>query len=726
MRRFLRLQVVARSLGWLALGLVGCGQSEQQPRPDTGSDYDDAGDAAAPPFDEGVVDPNEPPLLPVGFDAFRLWDRWPQLRIGVRTYMRSTFDRTGANRAADAAHYLRKRADAYVPLDVAGTGVLSFVRTNHWHGSPWHYGVDGKDTIVRESTTADPTKPVVGSTFIPADVFPEPLAFTWSTTKGADLSWVPVPFRSSFELGYERAFYGTGYYIFSLYDTGAKLSRPIDSWDVKPPPADVVALLENVRGDLGTTGPLEGARTIRTLRLRIPRERLALGHEHLRITFDDRKAPSVDAPIALFFGAGTLYNRDDREYLVRAFPSTIRYEKSDIVLTSSFPMPFHVRARIEVPDGVALEVLSEPLTTKHVGYFHATYRDHAAPVAGKDMVLLDTRGVEDSPDWCGHLVGTSFQFSDRAVLTTLEGDPRFFFDDSETPQAMGTGTEEWGGGGDYWGGQTMTLPFAGHPTGAPNVASAKSSEDQIESAYRFLLSDLMPFGRNARIQLEHGGENNSTEHYKTVTFWYGKPRACLSQTDTLHVGDPADETKHAWSATGASDPVTLDSRYEWGVDYDRFTMTPVYPASPDTGRELRGPSELTLAIDPKNFGVVLRRKFDQSFVDQRAEVFVADDRPDAPFVSAGIWYHPGSNVAIFGWTPGTTETVNGPPEVITSNRRWREEELILPRALTRGRGAIRVRIVPVGTPKPLTPERPLPERVWSAYRYTAYSWLLPE
>ena len=34
----------------------------------------------------------------------------------------------------------------------------------------------------------------------------------------------------------------------------------------------------------------------------------------------NRSEPSIDAPVALFFGAGTLYNRDDREYLVKAFP----------------------------------------------------------------------------------------------------------------------------------------------------------------------------------------------------------------------------------------------------------------------------------------------------------------------------------------------------------------------------------------------------------------------
>ena len=82
------------------------------------------------------------------------------------------------------------------------------------------------------------------------------------------------------------------------------------------------------------------------------------------------------------------------------------------------------------------------------------------------MVYLDTKGIEGSEDWSGSFVGNSFIFSHNGFLGTLEADPRFFFDDSQSPQAYGTGTEEWGGGGDYWGGLNMTLPLAGHPCGA--------------------------------------------------------------------------------------------------------------------------------------------------------------------------------------------------------------------------------------------------------------------
>src|SRR6476619_2291989 len=114
----------------------------------------------------------EPAVIPVGPDAYRMWDRWPQQRIGARAYMRSTYDRRGGNEGADASHFLYQLADDFnVSLDVEGTGVLCFVRTNHWHGSPWHYVVDGNDHVIEETSTRDPTKPVPNSVFIPEHLF---------------------------------------------------------------------------------------------------------------------------------------------------------------------------------------------------------------------------------------------------------------------------------------------------------------------------------------------------------------------------------------------------------------------------------------------------------------------------------------------------------------------------------------------------------------------------
>src|SRR6185369_12177378 len=156
-------------------------------------------------------------------------------------------------------------------------------------------------------------------------------------------------------------------------------------------------------------------------------------------------------------------------------------------------------------------------------------------------------------------------------------------------------------------GLNMTLPFAGHPCGARNAAEAKNDEDKIESAYRFLLADLMPFGKSAVIRLEHGGENQSTEHYQSVTYWYGAPAATLIKTDELKIADAASETAHAYDSAQASASYEITSRYEWGVDsLPRGPERPatnsieLYPAHTDRGRKTTGSSEFTLRLDPKN------------------------------------------------------------------------------------------------------------------------------
>jgi hypothetical protein len=697
---------------------------------------------------------DEPPVIPVGLDAYRQWEKWPIQRIGARAYMRSTYDRRGRNEGADASHFLYQQSDDFnVTLDVEGhPGILYFARYNHWHGSPWHYVVDGVDTIVHETSTKDPNKPVAGSTFEPAELFPKPLAWTWSNTKGADLSWVPIGFEKSFQMAYSRTRYGTGYYIYHQYAPGTKLSQPIEPWDAKTPSADdVLKLIDRAGGDLAPPGiethehtvrfnqdrlashfSPRGPGVVRAVEVSAPRGKVAeLARLRIVATWDDRPEPSVDAPLPLFFGAGTLYNRDGREYLVKAFPVSIRFDEKRVHLSCYFPMPFFRSARIGLATREHLDIGDvdcrvrwEPLKAppNHLAYFHATYRDHPKPQQGKDLVLLDTRDLEGSRDWTGSFVGTSFIFSHDAVLTTLEGDPRFFFDDSESPQAYGTGTEEWGGGGDYWGGRNMTLPFAGHPCGAPSAKEAKNDLDKIQSAYRFLLADLFPFGKNARIQLEHGGENESSEHYETVTYWYGLPGASLVQTDELKIGDAASEKAHDYASPDASEPYEITSRYELGVD--RLKDQEIYPAHTDTGRTTTGASEFSLKLDSDNFGVLLRRKLDYQFPNQRAEVSVqlpggGDWKP------AGVWYTAGSNTCVYS---NPKEELGATQHIVqTSNRRFRDDEFLIGRDLTRGQSKIRVRIQFTPIDRPLFPGQPFPERpAWSEIRYTAYSYVMPK
>jgi hypothetical protein len=414
-------------------------------------------------------------------------------------------------------------------------------------------------------------------------------------------------------------------------------------------------------------------------------------------------------------------------------------------------MPFFKHARIELQEmtGQAIpevqwELRTVPYTDplNHVGYFHATYTDHPDPEIGKDNIFLDTRQVEGGGLWSGTFVGMSWTFSRRGYLRTLEGDPRFFFDDSRTPQAWGTGTEEWGGGGDYWGGENMTIPLAGHPTGK-NGQSEQYPEgrvDLINSAYRFLIADHFPFGRRAVIGLEHGALNDSQEHYSGVTYWYGIDAPSLLLTDQLNVCDPVDAERHRYQSPTAGEPYTLVSRYEWGPhstpQENQRDPLPTrhremyFPAEEDTVRTMTGETRFIVALNPENLGVLLRRKFDYQYPNQAARVSIRELGQQA-WNDVGIWYTAGSNTCVWSRPTGKnfTEAELAPTEhnVLTGNRRWREEEFLLPRELTEGIRRLEVKLEFVPNTKELFPGVPFPApSAWSESRYWVYCYQMPE
>ena len=719
------------------------------------------------------------PTIPIGADAYLMWDKLPVQQIGARAYMRSTYDREGRNASADASHYLFANEENYnVSLDVLGKGVFYFFRANHWHGSPWHFVIDGRDNIVKETGTLDPVnakKNLKTSEFIPSEPFPQPIAWTWGTTKGADLIWTPMSFEKSMRIAYSRTRYGTGYYIYKLYANDEQFSRPIHSWDINQKfDQSVVDLIGKAGSDIAPkdistkqgkikldseTKVVEiikkKSTVVRALKFSLPMDKaIDLELIHLKVTWDEREHPSIDAPLCLFFGAGTFYNREKKEFLVKGFPINIRYdyEHGKVELACYYPMPFFKSAKIELT-GIApseteieYEIRYEPweVPASLSSYFHATYQDIPEPEIGIDLNFLDTKGIEGSEDWSGSFTGNTFIFSHDGYLASLEGDPRFFFDDSQSPQAYGTGTEEWGGGGDYWGGLNMTLPFAGHPCGTVKKEEAKHEKDLIESGYRFLWTDMMPFGKRAVIRFEHGAENLALSHYENVTYWYGLPAATLVLTDEINIGDIESEKSHHYLSPDASDVESISSRYEWGIDhfpalgwghdskmlpktyFTEMAGTEVFPEQKKDGRYTQGTSEFTIEISPENVGLLLRRTLDYSFPNQTAEVYVADATAESPeFKLAGIWYLAGSNTCLYS-DPGG-ELDKRLHRTKTSNRRFRDDEFLVPASLTQGMGKVKVKIKFVSNEQELFPGFPFPRQsAWSELDYQVYSYIIPD
>ncbi|MBA3272737.1 MAG: hypothetical protein H0T11_02555, partial [Chthoniobacterales bacterium] len=164
---------------------------------------------------------------------------------------------------------------------------------------------------------------------------------------------------------------------------------------------------------------------------------------------------------------------------------------------------------------------------------------------------------------------------------------------------------------------------------------------------------------------------------------------------------------------GAGKPYLIKSRYELGVDRSGDAVN--YPESGLLARKTTGICEFTLNVDPENFGVMLRRTLDYAYMNQRAEVLVADATDarairDGDFKSAGVWYTAGSNACVYSDPKGELGATQH--NIIVSNRRFRDDEFLLGRDLTRGRKAIRVRIVHSPHAVPLFPGYPLSESAW--------------
>ena len=287
----------------------------------------------------------------------------------------------------------------------------------------------------------------------------------------------------------------------------------------------------------------------------------------------------------------------------------------------------------------------------------------------------------------------------------------------------------------------MTLPFAGHPIGKES-RKAKNSMDLLNSAYRFLVADFFPFGTRAVINLEHGGLNTSDEHYSGVAYWYGIDAPSLVMTDELNVCNKADLENHHYLSPTATEPYRLVSRYEWGPDTDflDFATPPhkrknthqsrlFFAAEADSVRTMEGVSQFTVKIDPSNLGILIRRKFDYLYPNQHARVFIRDAGSEE-WKPAGEWYTAGSNTCIFSYPKGKpfseAELGAAQHEMVTSNRRWREEEFLIGRELTEGIDSLEIKIEHIPDTTQLFPGQDFPAAsVWSEARYWIYCYSMP-
>ena len=129
--------------------------------------------------------------------------------------------------------------------------------------------------------------------------------------------------------------------------------------------------------------------------------------------------------------------------------------------------------------------------------------------------------------------------------------------------------------------------------------------------------------------------------------------------------------------------------------YDQLANREIHLAHTEDGRTTKGVSEFNVKLAFWNRGVLLRRKLDYSYPNQRAAVYVASINPgknekELKWQYAGEWYLAGSNTYVFSRPAGELDPRQY--NILTSHRLFRDDEFMIPERLTRNQSAIRIRI----------------------------------
>lgn len=453
-------------------------------------------------------------------DLFRLDD--PQ--IG-RTAQFTSYDRSGLNYDWSNWDYIRAQPDRTVMADVRGPGCITRL---------WVTAFDQANTRI-EIYVDDSHTPILNRRMIDffghVAPFVPPLA---GPSSGGWISYVPIPFTRSCRIeaidpqgATNQFYYHVGY---RTYPPGAPLPA---TFQLPPTPVQQMALdaladqygnvgqdpKQDVAGETNVTGnvavpagqavnlaTLPGAGTITAVNMNVtPNTAAVLDHVRIRARWDGVGANSIDAPIGSFFGT----------FFGPASPAGLPAGTIAGQMYNYLPMPFDDGAVIEInnPTGTAITSINyaitwlpQPAQDMSRLRFHTQYRSEIPTTSWVDYRILDVTGT-------GHYVGCVLGFDnpqDNWVL--LEGDEKIYVDGESFPSLHGTGTEDYFNGGFYFTSGVFSFPFHG--------CSVLNTTTREMSAYRFHVSDPIPFRSSIIFDIEHGQFNDFNGDYYSTAFYY--------------------------------------------------------------------------------------------------------------------------------------------------------------------------------------------------------------
>lgn len=477
----------------------------------------------------------EPAAVPPAWEPWRDLAALAVIPHGDRVVMRSSHCPGGCaldRHSADDSRFLRSDGDEGVLFEADGPGVI----TRIWMTQ----GDDGvsrpldPELWIRIVADGEVVVQLPLPEFFGGEVPPflPPLVAGRLTASGGNVSYVPIPYRSScavsllggetsriwFQITAHELASADGVTTFTgeedLSDWRELLGGEpgSDPWGGGPFPT-ATGSIELERGSRAVVAAFSGRDVINGVLLRLPRSRWS--DIELRLVYDGEQR--VAMPLADFFGAAGGGAAPVRSLLVGA--------TGDDDLYCYFPMPFFKSAVVELGRGRAGRRGKVPVefAVRRVGraphpesaLFGAATHAVEATAPGRAHRVLEVAGR-------GKWVGLFAELGSRSAGSRdyLEGDETVVVDGAREPALQGTGVEDFFGGGFYFQiDRSGPRPFR-HPLHGMTSDRILPDGSPATVMYRLMLADAPVWSSGVEVDLECGRVNQTPIRARTVAYYY--------------------------------------------------------------------------------------------------------------------------------------------------------------------------------------------------------------
>ncbi|MDR2472955.1 MAG: DUF2961 domain-containing protein [Tannerella sp.] len=356
---------------------------------------------------------------------------------------------------------------------------------------------------------------------------------------------------------------------------------------------------------------LEKQASISSIELNIsPFDSTTFYYSNIRIYWDDMPQPAVDVPVSYFFGGG-----GPKDGQLKNSMRNLLFGYDSVRMYSYWPMPFWKKAKIVLSNNSEVELKAvSRISYKSAEVFAYPEREVAYFMA---KVTRDstTGGVWSRKFDKPYVTAFEETGHGHVVLVNMwsgnfleDGDEFTYIDNNRMPWIHGDGTEDDFNQG--WAGFTYSKPLWG---------ALKSG---VKGAYRIHLNEPYIFYDNIDMRFEQTGgiygEKAMLERRRTGT----NDTICESEfficyyktasgngmvlTDSLDVGNSADEVKHAFKTEGGNKEALLTQ------SYDSYDTADDWNVTTDDGVGFNKYVEFKAVIRPDNKGVRLMARINRA------------------------------------------------------------------------------------------------------------------